>query len=85
MSPTLTPACRCSRGLAKLTIAVPTHRLCVGALAQVGDKYAVAHLHVLAIDDHYAQEALLAHLYCARLGELIKDEFGLRAEKKLSH
>lgn len=59
---------------------LPTYRLCIGALAQIGDKDAVAHLHVLAIDDHYAQEALLAHLHCARLGELVKNELGLQAE-----
>lgn len=60
-----------------------TYRLCIGALAQIGDKDAVAHFHVLAIDNHYAQEALFAHLNCARLGELIKDKLGLQAEMRL--
>lgn len=62
---------------------LPTYRFCIGALTQIGDKDAVAHLHVLAIDDHYAQEALLAHLHSACLGELVKDELGLQAEKGL--
>lgn len=64
-------------------VTVRTYQLCIGTFTQIGDKYAVAHLDVLAIDDHDAQEALLAHLNRARLGELIKDEFRLQMWEKL--
>lgn len=55
-----------------------TYRLCIGALTQIGDEDAIAHLDMLAVDDHDAQEALLAHLHRARLGELVEDELRLQ-------
>jgi len=61
-------------------------QLCIRALSQIRNKNAAAHFSVLAIDDHDAQEALLAHLYRARLRELVEDELSLskRRENMLS-